>query len=156
VYFVKVEYINPFIKSTIHTFSTMLEDTPKPGKPEVKKDPFPVFDISGIIGISGEAIGSVVISYPKVVALRIASKFMGEDIKIVGKELADAIGEITNIIAGNAKQDLTQFKVSISLPNVIIGTGHQIRTPGESLILMVPFISAFGNFVLEVCIKENR
>jgi chemotaxis protein CheX len=152
----KVEYINPFIKSTINTFHTMIGDTPKPGKPEIKKDPFPVFDISGVIGISGEAIGSVVLSYPKVVALKIASKFIQEDIKIVGKELADAIGEITNIIAGNAKQDLTQFKISISLPNVIIGTGHQIRTPGESPILIVPFVSAFGTFGLEVCIKENK
>jgi chemotaxis protein CheX len=150
-----VTYINPFISATINTFHTMLNIDVKPDKPILKTSPFPTYDISGIIGLSGNAQGNIAISFPKIIALKIVSKMIGTDIKVVGPELADGIGELANIIAGNAKKDLTQFQLSISLPNVIIGKGHIIANPSGVPAMIVPFVSPLGNFAMEVSLKSK-
>jgi len=149
----KVEYVNPFITSTINTFETMLKVKLTVGKPQVKREPFPSYDISGIIGLSGDASGSISLSYPKIVALKAVSKFLSADIKIVGPDLIDAIGEITNIIAGSAKKDLIGLNVSISLPNVVIGKDHVLAGPRDVQHMIVPFTSEIGHLALEVSLK---
>lgn len=150
-----VAFVNPFITATINMFTTMLSTEISPGKPQLKAKPEPSHDVSGIIGLSGNAQGSIAISFPKVVALKVVSKMLGSEIKVVGPELSDAIGEIANIVAGSAKQDLAQYKLSISLPNVIIGKDHVITGQSGVPTIIVPFTSALGNFAMEVSLKTN-
>jgi chemotaxis protein CheX len=150
-----VAYVNPFISATMNMFKTMLNTDLKPGTPAIKKELSPAYDISGVIGLSGEAQGSIALSFPKSVALKIVSALIGMEIKIVGPELTDGIGELANIIAGNAKQDLTQFRLSISLPNVIIGKDHVIASPSGTPTIIVPFTCSFGNFAMEMSLKTK-
>lgn len=151
-----VAYVNPFIKATIETFKTMLHMEPRPGKPCLKKEPTPAYDVSGIIGLSGDAQGSIALSFPKVVALKTISILVGSQIKVVGPELSDGIGELANIIAGSAKQHLTGMKLVISLPNVIIGRNHTISVQKDIPTLLVPFETAIGSFGMEVSLKTNN
>lgn len=148
-----VAYINPFVVSTIETFKKMLNTDVKPGKVQLKNDTTHTYDISGVIGLSGEAQGSICLSFPKLIALKVVSTLVGSDIKIVGPDVSDAIGEIANIIAGNAKQHLTQFNLSISLPKVIIGKDHKIASQRGIPTIVVPFDSPIGNFAMEVSLK---
>jgi chemotaxis protein CheX len=148
-----VAYVNPFVVSTIETFKKMLNTEVKPGKVQLKNDTTYTYDISGVIGLSGEAQGSICLSFPKLIALKVVSALVGSDIKIVGPEVSDAIGEIANIIAGNAKQHLTQFNLSISLPKVIMGKDHKIASQRGIPTIVVPFDSPLGNFAMEVSLK---
>jgi chemotaxis protein CheX len=150
-----VSYINPFINSVIDTFKTMFNETVTPGKPEIKKQPFPTYDVSGIIGLSGNAQGAVVLSFPKVAALKIVSKMIETRIKVVGAEVIDGIGELTNIVTGNSKKNLTRYTLSISLPSVVIGREHVISAPGGAPTLVVPFSCSYGPFTLEVTLKSQ-
>jgi chemotaxis protein CheX len=150
-----VSYINPFISSTIDTFKTMLHADIQPGKPRIKEDTTPTFDISGVIGLSGDALGAIALSFPKVVALKIVSALLGTSIKVVGPELTDGIGELANIISGYAKQGLKEYHLSISLPNVIVGKNHSISAPTGVPTVIVPFNSSFGEFVLEISLKTK-
>ena len=150
-----VNYINPFITATINTFKTMMNIDVKPGNPKLKSSPVPTYDISGIIGLSGSAQGSIAISFPKIIALKIVSKLLGTELKVVGAELADGIGELANIIAGNAKKDLTQFQLSISLPNMIVGNDHTIATQSGVPAIVVPFKCPLGDFAMEVSLKTK-
>ena len=150
-----VAYVNPFITSTIETFTTMMNVEVSPGKPRVKQEPLPTYDISGIIGLSGDAQGSIAVSFPKVVALRVVSKMLGMELKVVGPELTDGIGELANIIAGNAKQHLDSFSLSISLPNVIVGKDHVITNQSGIPSLMIPFSGGMGDFCMEVSLKTK-
>jgi chemotaxis protein CheX len=53
-----VEYINPFINSTINALTTMCSLSPTRGKPYLKTDPDEAFaDISAIIGSLGRLTG---------------------------------------------------------------------------------------------------
>ncbi len=150
-----VSYVNPFISSTISTFKTMFNTEIHPGKVALKTNPYPTYDVSGIIGLSGNAQGTIALSFSKIVALRVVSKMLGIEIKIIGPELTDGIGELANIIAGYAKKDLVKYKLSISLPNVIVGRNHIINSPTGAQTIIVPFKSPLGDFCMEVSLKTN-
>jgi chemotaxis protein CheX len=148
-----VSYVNPFIIETRNCFKTMLDIELQTGKPALSTEAVHTYDISGVIGLNGQAQGIISISYPKIVALRVVSALLGSDIKIVGPELIDGIGEITNIIAGNAKKHLSHYNLAISLPNVVIGKGHRIEIARDVIAIIVPLSAAIGSIAMEVALK---
>jgi chemotaxis protein CheX len=152
---VNVAYVNPFIISTINTFDMMVKSKPVAGKPAVKTEPFPSYDVSGIIGLSGDAQGCIAISFPKVVALRIVSIMLETEVKVVGNELTDGIGELANIIAGSAKQHLEGLNLTISLPNVVIGKDHILGAQKGVPTIVVPFTCSIGKFSMEVALRTK-
>jgi chemotaxis protein CheX len=150
-----VSFVNPFIAATVNMFKTMMDLEVKAGAPRIKTEPFPTYDVSGIIGLSGEAQGTIALSFPKIMALKLVSQMLGAEIKVVGDELTDGIGELANIVAGNAKQGFTNCKLSISLPNVVIGKNHMLRAPSGLPSIVVPFTSKMGTFAMEVSLKTK-
>ncbi|MDR0330293.1 MAG: chemotaxis protein CheX [Chitinispirillales bacterium] len=149
-----VAYINPFISATVACFKNMVFVDAKQSAPQVKKEPFPRYDISGIIGLSGGAQGAISLCFPMQSALDIVSKMVGAPVTEAGVDLADAVGEIANIIAGFAKRDLIGLNLSISLPNVIINSHVLSGLTGVPTII-VPFTSQLGSFAMEVSLKTN-
>lgn len=154
---IKVEHINPFIKATAQTFATMVNTEAKAGKIRMKSkaQESSQNDVSGIIGLSGGARGLVALSFPKVSALKIVSAFVGDNVQNLDKDALDAIGELANIVAGSAKQDLTEYKVNISLPTVVMGEQHALNGPSDTPELIVPFETPHGGFELVVCFKSE-
>ncbi|HOG63821.1 MAG TPA: chemotaxis protein CheX [Spirochaetota bacterium] len=152
----KVEYINPFVVATQSVFRAMMNVEAVAGKPFLF-DPVTgshAYDISGIIGLSGETTGAVVLSFTKLCALKSVSAFSGMEIKIFDQTVVDAIGELINIIAGNAKKDLTDFKLNISLPSVVTGHSHRLNWPTGVPVIMIPFTSELGEFSISVSLRE--
>lgn len=152
---VKAEHVNPFILATMEMFKKMMLVEATPGKIALKKDARLSYDISGVIGLSGGARGTVALCFPKEVAVKTANKFMQSDYADLGEEVASAIGELANIVAGRAKQGLEQFKISISLPSVILGPAHRILEPKDALSFIIPFETELGKFELAVSLKSG-
>ncbi|NLE01523.1 MAG: chemotaxis protein CheX [Fibrobacter sp.] len=150
-----VSYINPFINATIDCFKTMITSHIEPLKPCLKKFPYALYDISGVIGLSGKAQGSISFGFSQENAVNIVSSMLKAEISDTDPDLPDAIGEIANIIAGNAKKELSRFKLSISLPNVIIGKKHSLGGEGGAPTILVPFTTTAGDFVMEVSLKTK-
>ncbi len=151
-----VSFVNPFITATVETFKTMLNCELKMQKPVLKMEALHQYDVSGVIALTGQAQGIIALSFPKVLALKYVSIMLGTEIKIVGDDLTDAIGELANIVAGYAKQYLTEFKLTISLPNVVIGKNHRIAVPKGVPTMVVPFSSTHGEFAMEVALKTAK
>ncbi len=154
----RVEYINPFIKSTLNLFKTMIGMMPTQGKPYVKTDDSVTHDVSGIIGLTGQASGSVVLSFSTSAALKIAGAFMGTEVTELNQDVTDAIGEMTNMVSGGAKAELNKFgfNISISIPSIVIGREHRISKPKDVPCVMVPFTTEFGDFSVEVSLKTPK
>jgi len=150
-----VSYINPFIVETQHCYTTMMMTEIRPEQPSLKSHPYPLYDISGVIGLSGDAQGSISLSFPQDVAIRTVKKMLGDPETISEEDMTDGIGEIANIVAGNAKKHLTKFDLSISLPNVIIGRNHSLAGQSGSPTIVVPFTCDLGNFIMEVSLKTK-
>lgn len=153
----KAEYINPFIESTLSVFNTMIGIEPKKGELYLKKDDEPSFDISGVIGLAGQAVGSVVISLPESLALSVVSKFLGEEKSSIDNDVVDAIGELINMIAGSTKKVFSErsLRFKISIPNVIVGKGHKIKRPSNVPCIGVFFYVGDERFAVEVALKES-
>jgi len=152
-----VAYINPFIESTLRSLDMMASITAEKIGLELKDDHITAYEISAIIGLTGGASGSVIISLPAKLACKIASNMLMEDIESMNQSVEDAIGEIGNIVVGDARRTLMQdgHSLNISIPTVVIGAGHRISRPGNVPCIAIPFRTEFGDFEVNVGIKEN-
>ena len=146
----------PFIKSTQNIFETMLQMGIEIGEPTVKADRAPSHDVSGIIGFNGDVGGSVVLSFPFATAQRIVSVFTGMEVDIEAHDdIADAVGELVNMIAGGAKAQFKGKKVSISCPSVVVGSDHTVQNSKDAVCVLIPCDCDCGNFTVEVAIKSS-
>jgi len=150
----KAEFINPFLEATISVLKTMAFLEAIPGKPSIKKGNSSVGDVSGIVGITGEAEGSLCITFSKECILFIISQMLGAQLKDINEEVKDAVGELTNMIRGFPEAAAGDgLHVSGGDPSVISGQGHEVKHITKGPILFIPFSSMAGNFVVEVCFK---
>lgn len=149
-----VRYINPFLSAVQNVFETMIKVPYTLGKPALKHDDTASFEVSGIIGISGEVSGCIVVSFPEKIALQLASALIGETITEVDADCTDAIGEIANMVAGDAKRDFPQSNTTISVPSVVIGK-HRIAFPKGVPIISIPCQTEIDAFAIDVALKIN-
>lgn len=151
-----VDYINPFIEATVNTFSTMCNVTPARDKVFLKGEGEEVYGVSGIIGLGGEAIGAVVLNFPEPVAIAVVSKFVGEEYSTITASVVDGVGELTNIIAGDAKNRLIQkgYKFEIGLPKMVTGRNYITAQNKSVPCIVVSFGSLIGKFCLEVSLRK--
>ena len=58
------------------------------------------------------------LNFPEDVAIRSVSSFVGESYESISSDVVDGVGELTNIIAGDAKNRLLQkgYSFDIGLP----------------------------------------
>ncbi len=151
-----VAFINPFIESTLRSLEMMASITAEKTGLSVKEDLITTFDISAIIGLTGYTSGSIILSFPKNLACRIASNMLMEEIPELNQSVEDAVGEIGNIVVGDARRILIQdgFSLSISVPTVVVGTGHKISRTGDVPCIAIPFNTPYGEFEVNVGLKE--
>jgi len=146
----RVEYINPFIASVRNAFQTMLSIEAQRGTPYLRTTAESDLCVSGVIGLSGDAVGTVVLNMSQEVALGIASVLLMDQFTELTADVIDAVGELTNVIAGAAKSKLEEFHLTVSLPNVVTGSAHMIHFPKDVTPICVPFKTVWGPMVLEV------
>jgi chemotaxis protein CheX len=154
------KYIQPFIDVSKNVFKEFLNAELTADRPYfMDVNAVTDWDISAIIGLTGEARGAVVISMKKALAVKLADILTGTRHQDLDGEVVDAIGEIVNIIAGNVKKHLEEtFKLIISLPTIVQGQQHAIKWPsGQARIICIPF-TIFQNdvFSLAVAIESIK
>jgi chemotaxis protein CheX len=156
----EVEHMQPFVDETINTCEVMLGIKPETKELETKDSTDGTYDISAIIGISGSGAGGVVMSFPEDVACKLVSKMLGEDLTELDQDVCDGIGELVNIITGNAKRGLVKFgyeNLSLSLPNVVVGKHRTVWRTKDMPCLMKRFFSSdLGSFSIELNIRPNK
>lgn len=147
-------YITPFMTSIQNVFSTMFQLPVEIGEPRIKTESKTTHDVSGIIGVSGEMVGTIVLSMPSDAAESIVALFTGMEMKADSEDFADAVGELINMISGNAKAEFQRKSVSISVPSVVIGAGHRVASTSGTPCVMIPCNTDCGEVVLEVSLRE--
>lgn len=155
---IDVAVINPFISAAFDVFGTMigLEITRK--DLFLKKDHRVFGDISGVIGLSGEAAGSAVVSFPEHLARRAVSAMLGEEPDNVSMDdIRDGVGEIVNMIAGSAKAALvdTKYHFRLSLPTVVQSAKHEIGHCKGAPCIVVIFNAEGEDFALLISLAPN-
>lgn len=147
-----VQYINPFLISVKNVFDTMIGIPFTLGKPFIKPDRRPLYDVSAIIGLSGGVVGSVVCCLSEPLAMGLASSLSGEEMTELSDDCIDAIGEIANMVAGGAKKDFPGQNTSISTPSVVVGR-HRVAYPSGLPIMCIPCDTSMGRLAIDVALK---
>ena len=107
---IKVEFVNPFLDATSAVFRTMLNTELKRGALYLRQGMTLSHEISGIIGLSGKAKGTVLIGMNSDFAIAVTDKLLGEKPDGLTPEVIDAVGELANMVAGGAKTRLEEMR----------------------------------------------
>ncbi len=151
----RAEFINPFVSATQNVFQTMLGKSLVRGPLSLAQNHTPVHEVSGLIGLTGQCQGMVIVNIGRDTAMSAAGIMLGETMTEMNADVVDAIGELTNMIAGAAKAQLEAFQLNIGLPTVITGSNNQVSFPSKSPTITIPFESDIGPVSVEVGLAET-
>jgi len=98
------------------------------------------------------------VTFEKAVILRIANNMLGEDYTEIDSNITDCVGELTNMITGQARMHLGNQGMSLqsSTPTVASGKGLVIAHVTSAPILSIPFRTEEGGFVVEVSMAAPK
>ncbi|OGS34275.1 MAG: hypothetical protein A2293_13650 [Elusimicrobia bacterium RIFOXYB2_FULL_49_7] len=151
--------INPFISATIDLLATMADMTATRKDLFLKKNYRLAGDVSGIMNITGRMEGSVAVTLERGLALEIVSRILHSPAsELTEEDIKDGVGELVNIISGNAKASLagTEYAHEITLPAVIIGYGHEISHPRGAPCIVALFESGAHTFGVQVSVQVKK
>jgi len=151
-----VTLINPFINATINVLETMAFIEVTAGKPFLKTDLMAIGDITGLMGLTGVANGTVAVTFESECILAVVSNMFGEEMNEINSEIIDAVGELTNMISGQARRELEEIGRSFkaAIPSVVAGPKHSITHYTDGPRIAIPFHTNRGDFTIEVCFEK--
>jgi len=153
----KQEYVNPFLAPAKLVWERELGLPLELSSVSAVAHKFTTEDITAVIGVSGELVGNILYGFPKSTARGIIDIMVGDD-SDVGSELAlSALGELANMITGNAATVLSSsgFSCMIAPPVLIQSSGTEISTLGRPQLLVV-FGSEAGDLNIRVSLSEVK
>jgi len=127
----------------------------KPGRPSLKpeNDSIALGDISAVIELTGESKGSIGVSFSKSCILQVAKQMFGEEYTEINDEIEDMIGEIVNMVSGEARRELAKlgFHFSAGIPVSVTGENHELKHYVQARIILIPFMTQSGAYYIEAC-----
>ncbi|OGV53171.1 MAG: hypothetical protein A2017_04635 [Lentisphaerae bacterium GWF2_44_16] len=153
----KIEYVNPFVEATVHTFKSMCGVEPvRDGKLELKEAGFiGAYDLLGVLGLSGGVRGAILMTMDLEVGKKVVGAFLMEAIPEANADLMDGYGEILNIIAGAAAAKLEGMRINLALPTVVLGKNQQMHAKiGNPWVIIPMKFPEWGKFNIEISMEE--
>jgi chemotaxis protein CheX len=153
----KVQYVNSFYKAVQDVFGLMLDIKPERENPAVADDMIAGNEANVMIGITGDLSGSVLFGFSKDMSLEMVRIMSGMEMNKLDSFVSSALGEVVNIISGNAVTNLAEegYICDIVPPQVIIGENKSISMATEKALIL-PMKTEIGKFKMNISIKENR
>lgn len=102
--------------------------------------------LMAVISVVGAVDWSIFLGLPRKTAETIAEKFAGFPIPYDSEDMGDAVGELTNILAGQVKANLDShgIKAEISLPSVIRADNMKVLISRDTSTCKTCFNSQAG------------
>jgi chemotaxis protein CheX len=126
---INAEYINPFLEAASAVFKSVMGVDLRRGKLSIKEYPEPSHEVAIIIGITGAVTGELVYSMSYGMVFKIANILApGLSEEQVKTEYKDIVGELANMITGNAMNLFAYSgkRIEMTTPTVIDGKNFTI------------------------------
>jgi chemotaxis protein CheX len=96
-------------------------------------------DITSMVGLAGQLCGVLSVCCNGKAAALMTSKMLGVPLDKVGSDMADALGEVCNMVAGNFKNKIAGLGdgCMLSPPTVITGSNYDLHSLEVSPALQV-------------------
>lgn len=154
-----VAYINPFITACIEVFETFAGLASTPGRPVAEKQPGDHGSIKAMIGLKGHGInGYFIISFSRDFLKKIVAGLFGINASASMEECNDLAGELTNMITGSAKAQLSKqgFFFDVAVPRIGQALPEIPAAMKNTPVIMVPFSTPSGEYTIEASLKAVK
>ena len=151
----KAEYVNPFFKATSEVFKLMLDLEIDKGSIEGAKDRQEK-EVSVYIEITGDLKGTITYRFPESMILEMVKIMSGMEFDQIDSFVTSALGEVSNIISGNATANLVahNYHCDIRPPKIVT---DQVSGDGEGKpVLTIPLQTVIGNMQVDISLEENK
>jgi len=149
----KAELINPFLYAAKNVLETMAQVKVTPEKTYIKEGVSSYGEVTGIIGMSADDIsGVMILSFAEECILQVVANMLMEEPRTkIDDEVVDAVGELTNMICGGAKAQLSKLnhRFDLATPSMTVGKGVEITCYSKAPTIVIPFATNVGPFVIE-------
>ena len=118
--------------------------------------------IAGTVGFIGKLTGVIYIFMDLPMALNFTGRLLDltpDEIESEGHETVnDAIGELTNMVTGAFKNDLSKkgFECRMTIPSILRGSNYTIEPMEDAVRRIFKFDCEGGSFVIDILIKEEN
>jgi len=148
-------------RATLDVFSTMLSvDAVAGDRFTEKTPPTPSHGVVSLIGLAGAWVGTGGMSCSAELACKLSGRFLLAEYESVNDEVLDAMGELTNMVIGNFKNEIEGHvgPLGLSIPTVIFGRNFVARSATENEWIAVPFDCEGDTLTVKVCLspRANR
>jgi chemotaxis protein CheX len=129
------------VKATQEVFETMVFKSLEPGEPIEGLSAKTAANVVASVGFAGQRSGLVAFHSSSETAREIAGAMLGMPAEEVDGDMADAMGEIANMIAGGFRLKLKSdgLDVAISVPTVITGSDFHTKYVTPVTRVLCPF-----------------
>jgi len=152
---INAEYINPFLEAATVVFKSILKVDLRRGKLIIKENPIPSMDVAITIGITGGITGEIVYSMSFPMVEKIASVLIpGLTEEQIKSEYRDIVGELANMITGNAMNLFasTGKVIDITTPTVVEGKDYT-PTAAKMTTLGITLYSTMGQLEMNIALQ---
>jgi chemotaxis protein CheX len=135
------------VTETIESLCDISTSFADEGRPDAPCD-----GMCGIVSFVGDLSWSFMLALPRQTALDLTFAFTGFELEFDSADLADAVGEVANILGGDLVARLEEHgtKVAMSLPTVARGRDVHLLLPHDVSRERLSFLSPAGEFGLTV------
>jgi chemotaxis protein CheX len=153
-------FLDELVTATSDVFRTMVFTEVRPSTPIQGEALRSGRNVVGTIAFTGKTSGLVVFYSTMEVARHITGSMLGMDASAVGDgdELPDAIGELTNMIAGSFRTRVAHAfneTWAISVPTVTVGSDFYTKFVSDVQRILCPFKMPQGEVFVELIVTRR-
>jgi chemotaxis protein CheX len=151
------QMLSTLIASTQEVFETMVFRSLTAQTPIQGEALRPQSNVVGTVAFAGERCGIVAFYSTTETAREIAGAMLGIPAAQVNGEMPDAIGEITNMIAGTFRTKMAAFGQpwAISIPTVTIGSDFYTKYVSDVRRVLCPFSMSESEVFVELILTQH-
>lgn len=152
-----VKNINPFLKSSLNIFESLVQVKLTIGKPEFSSLSFNDTTFILQVGITGEMKGQVLLVMSVERAKDIASRMMfGMEVVELDEMSRSALGELSNMIMGNTATLFSTQNILIDITPPLSLLGNRLMLQADVQALKVPLLYEGKEFIcLYICVAMH-
>lgn len=152
----KFEYIEPFVTSTMNVLRTILRSGIDKGDLSLLRGHELTGDVAVLIRLNDDSGESIILDMEAKTALGICTAMNGIPFTLLDSLGMDTIGEVANMIAGNAVSALNDrgfvFKVH---PPQAVGRDAISRLTNGLELFQVPVLSKYGDITVNFTMRTT-
>jgi chemotaxis protein CheX len=153
----KMELIQPFINAADAVLSQGLQGSTKVGHLEMDEQGYRRKGVAGMVELSGDIEGRIIVDLDPQTAVRVASHYAGAELPESDALIKETIFELANQVVGNAISALNDqgfhFRVH---PPVLVTASEGDKTSEDVEALMICFETTLGNVFMNVALRYNQ